>query len=66
MLSSRINGRSQIKSFIILAAIRQSVQRVGGPHHGVIAPERHCSFRRIVTAMASRGQRYVRFNPPEV
>ena len=49
-----INQQLQIKSFIILAGLRRSVQRVGGAHLRVNAPGQHSSFRRNVAAVASR------------
>ena len=46
----------QTKSFIILAVLRQSVQRVCGAHLRVIVPEQHSFFGRNVAAVASRWQ----------
>ena len=59
-------GDKKIKSFIILAVIRQSVQRVGGAHLRVIAPGQHSSFRRNVAAVASHWQHYVRFDRSKI
>ena len=56
----------QIKSFVILAVVRRSVQRVCGAHLLVIAPKQHSSFRRNVAEVASRWQHCVRFDRPEI
>ena len=42
-----------IKSFIILAVIRRSVERVRGAHLRVIAPGQYSFFRRNVAAVAN-------------
>ena len=56
----------QIKSFIILAVLGQSVQRVGGAYLCVIAPKQHTFFRKNVAAVASRWQHCVRFDEPRI
>ena len=60
--NSVVRFLNSIKSFIMLAALRQSVLRVCGAHLLVIAPGLHSSFRRNVAAMASRWQLCVRFD----
>ena len=45
-----------IKSFVVLAVIRRSLQRVGGAHLRVIAPGQHSSFRRNVAAVPAVGK----------
>ena len=57
---------SQIKSFITLAVLRQSVQRVDGAYLRVIERGKHSSFRRNAAAVTSRWQLCVRFNRPEI
>ena len=52
----------QIKSFIILAVIHPSVQKVCGAYIRVTAPGQHSSFRRNVVAVASLWQHCVRFD----
>ena len=56
----------QIKSFVILAVVRRSVQRVCGAHLLVIAPGQHSSFPRNVAEVANRWQHCVRFDRPEI
>ena len=57
---------NQIKSFIILAVVRRSVQRVCRAHFRVIAPRQHRSYRRNVVAIPSRWQHCVWFDRPEI
>ena len=45
----------QIKSFIILAVLRESVYRVCWAHLRVIAPGQHSSFQRNVAAVRAVG-----------
>ena len=57
----------QIKSFIILAVLRRSVQRICGAHLRIIAPGQHNFFRKNVAATASCWQRYcIRFDQPKI
>ena len=55
----------RIESFIILAILHQSVQRVCWAHLLVVGPRQHCSFRKTDAAVASRWQRCVRFDQLE-
>ena len=53
LLIYELENQNQIKSFIILAVIRQSLLRVGGAHLHVIAPGQHISFPKNVAAVES-------------
>ena len=59
-------NKNQIKSFIILAVLRQSVRRFYGALLRVIAPGQHRSIWRNVATVASRWQHYAQFNRPEI
>ena len=54
------------KSFIILAVLRLSMQRVCGTHLPVIAGRQHSFFRRNAAAVASCWQHYFRCDRPEI
>ena len=56
----------RIKSFIILAVLRRSVQQVDGAHLPVIAPRQHSFFRRNVTAVPSHWQYCVDLTGPRL
>ena len=63
LLIYELENQNQIKSFIILAVIRQSLLRVGGspsPRH--FACRQHSSFPKNVAAVESGWQHYVRFD----
>ena len=56
----------KIKCFVVLAALRRNVKRVGGAHIRVIALRQLSFFRRDVAAVARCWQFGVRFDRPEV
>ena len=56
----------QIKSFIILALLRQSVQRVCEAHLRVFAPGQNSCVRKNAAAAASHWQHCVQFDRPEI
>ena len=56
----------QIKSFMMLAVLLQSIKRVCGALIRVTGPAQHSFFRRNVVAVASRWQHCVRFDMPEI
>ena len=55
-----------IKSFIKLATLRRSVQRVCGTHLQVMAPRQHSSLGRNIAAVSGRSKHRVRFDRPEI
>ena len=67
-LLHKVYGLIIFKSNLLVYSLyyAEACNELAGPISAPLAPGHHCSFRRNVTAVASRWQHCVRFDPPEI